>query len=72
MGGNIQGSFVPIKKKTRNYNHLSLPSCRPTFLIKPIRVFCDLFPYMFYVICGNTRLFRVQAAHLISENSRNN
>ena len=74
MGGKIQGSFVPIqkKKKSRKYSHLSLSSCRPTFLIKRIHVLCDLFPYMLYVICGNTRIFRVQAAHLLSDNSLNN
>ena len=70
MGGNIQGSFVPIKKKNRNYNYLLLSICRSTFLMKRILVLCDLFPYMFYVIWQC--LFRVQAAHLLSESSLKN
>ena len=70
MGGNILGSFVPVKKKTRNYNHLSLSKRKRTFLIKLIHVLCDLFPYMFYVVCGNTPLFRVQVAHLLLEKSK--
>ena len=56
MGGNIQGSFVPIKKKNRNYRNLSLSIYRSTFLMKRILVLCDLFPCMFYVISGNVYL----------------
>ena len=64
MGGNIQGSFVPIKKKNRNCNYLSLSICRSTFLLKRILVLCDLFPYMFYVISGNIYLEYEQLTYL--------